>query len=103
MILVHPIFVKRVYLDIFKKVQQVECAILPLVNANVFTIEHWSHTIFVDLPKGSNPPKQRGEGQKTQAKTLVAHTQKMFFTFLPYIHYCFTFLHPIAISYLVFS
>ena len=38
MILVHPIFVKRVYLDIFKKVQQVECAILPLVNANVFPI-----------------------------------------------------------------
>ena len=34
-LLVHPIFVEKVYLDIFKMNLQVECASLPFVNANV--------------------------------------------------------------------
>ena len=36
MILLHPIFVERVYLDIYKRNLHVEYSSLPLVNANVF-------------------------------------------------------------------
>ena len=35
-IAVHPFFEERVYLHSFKMYLQVECACLPLVNANVF-------------------------------------------------------------------
>ena len=37
MILVHPLFEDRVYLHSFKMYLQVECACLPLVNANVLS------------------------------------------------------------------
>ena len=48
-ILVHPFFEERVYLQSFKMYLQVECACLPLVNANMFPKECFKCEEILDV------------------------------------------------------
>ena len=47
MILVHPIFHNSLNLYYYKRNLKVECVILPLVNANVFSSNGWRRSSFI--------------------------------------------------------